>query len=153
MKKNIIVDLSVEFALEIIEVYKLLAYNKKEFVMSKQMLRSGTAVGALIAEAQNAESKKDFIHKLAIAQKECGETEYWLYLLHKSNFIANSQYASLYDQCKSIMKILRSIIISTKQKLNNPIILAFCHLHFLLYKASLNNKTQKNIITNVPCKS
>lgn len=113
-RKNLIVDLSIEFALEIIEAYKLLAYSKNEYVMSKQLLRSGTAVGALIAESQNAESKKDFVHKLAIAQKECGETAYWLLLLYKSEFLKESKSLSLKEKCNSLEKLLGSIILSTK---------------------------------------
>ncbi|MFN5134091.1 MAG: four helix bundle protein [Chitinophagaceae bacterium] len=78
MAKSILRDKSFAFAKDIVSVYQFLVAERKEFVMSKQLLRSGTAVGALIREAQNAESKMDFVHKLGIAQKECDETLYWL---------------------------------------------------------------------------
>lgn len=78
MGNSILKDKSFAFAIRIVNLYKIISETKKEFVMSKQVYRSGTAVGALIREAQNAESKMDFIHKLAIAQKECDETMYWL---------------------------------------------------------------------------
>ncbi len=80
MSKSIIKDKSFVFSIRVVKLCKYLIENKKEFVLSKQLLRSGTAVGALVREAQNAESTKDFIHKLAIAQKECDETIYWLEL-------------------------------------------------------------------------
>ncbi len=81
MSESIIKDKSFLFAKRVIKLYQYLTDKKKEFVLSKQILRSSTAVGALVREAQNAESKADFIHKLAIAQKECDETIYWLELL------------------------------------------------------------------------
>jgi four helix bundle protein len=85
MRKNLIKEKSFDIALLIIDTYKSLVKDKKEFVMSKQLLRSGTAVGALIREAEHAQSKADFIHKMSIALKEANETEYWINLLHKSN--------------------------------------------------------------------
>lgn len=81
MKDNIIENKSFEFALRIVKLYQFLNEHKNEFVLSKQLLRSGTSVGAMIKEAQQAESKMDFIHKLAIAQKEANEAEYWISLL------------------------------------------------------------------------
>jgi four helix bundle protein len=83
--------------------------------MSKQLLRSGTSVGANVREAQNAESTADFIHKLAIAQKECDETLYWLELLHATNFLTEQEYSSLAQDGTSLLKIIRSIILTTKQ--------------------------------------
>jgi four helix bundle protein len=80
MSKSIIKDKSFVFSIRVVKLCKYLIENKKEFVLSKQLLRSGTAVGALVRESQNAESTKDFIHKLAVAQKECDETIYWLEL-------------------------------------------------------------------------
>jgi four helix bundle protein len=82
MAENIIKIKLFDFALRIVELYKFLCADKKEFVLGKQILRSGTAIGALIREAEQAESKLDFIHKLAIAQKEANETDYWLELLY-----------------------------------------------------------------------
>ena len=84
-RKGIILDKSFNFAIEVVKMYQRLCDEKREYVMSKQLLRSGTAVGALVREAQNAESRADFIHKLSIAQKECDETVYWLELLKKLN--------------------------------------------------------------------
>ena len=94
-KDNIIVKKSYSFALEIITIYKYLVSEKKEFVLSKQLLRSGTSVGANIHEAIASESKKDFIHKLGISVKEARETSYWLNLLKDSNYISEEQFNSL----------------------------------------------------------
>jgi four helix bundle protein len=84
--------------------------------MSKQLLRSGTSVGANIREAQNAESRLDFIHKLAIAQKECDETLYWLELLNQSNYILTNEFESIQNNASELLKMLKSSIITTKQK-------------------------------------
>ena len=85
--------------------------------MSKQLLRSGTAIGALVREGKNAESKADFIHKYSIAQKECDETMYWLELLRETKYITKSEFESLYKDATEILKMLRSSIITTKNKL------------------------------------
>ena len=85
--------------------------------MSKQFLRSGTSVGAMIREAQNAESKMDFVHKLAIAQKECDETLYWLELLSESGYLKKEEYAGLYNEGSAILKIIKSSILTTKSNL------------------------------------
>jgi len=114
-KPNIIRDKSFEFALRVVKLYKFLCEEKKEFVMSKQLLRSGTAIGALVREAEHAESKADFIHKLAIAQKEANETDYWLALLFQSSYLEENQYQSIIQDIQEINKILASIIISSKQ--------------------------------------
>ena len=114
-KDNIIVKKSYAFALEVITLYKLLI-EKKEFVMSKQILRSGTSIGANIHEAVASESKKDFIHKLSIAVKESRETSYWLNLLKDSNFINKEDFNKLHISCPEIIKIFNSIILTTKEK-------------------------------------
>ena len=88
MKQNIIKEKSFKFAIRIVDLYKYLCEQKKEYIMSKQLLWSGTSVGANIREGDNAESKQDFIHKLAIAQKECDETIYWLEMLKASNYLS-----------------------------------------------------------------
>jgi four helix bundle protein len=93
-KENVIKSKSMGFALRMVNLYKFLQ-EKKEFVMSKQLLRSGTSIGALVRESEHAESKLDFIHKLAIAQKEANESNYWLELLHKSEFIDENMFQSL----------------------------------------------------------
>ncbi|MDI1318134.1 four helix bundle protein [Flavobacterium sp.] len=117
MAENIIKVKSFAFALRIVNLYKYLCKEKKEFVISKQLLRSGTAVGALVREAEQAESKLDFIHKLAIAQKEANESDYWLELLFQSDYLDKSQFQSLKNDIVEINKILASIIITTKQKI------------------------------------
>ena len=117
-KGNIVVDKSFEFALAIIKCYKHISSEKKEFTLSKQMLRSGTAIGALVREGVNAESKKDFIHKLAVAQKECDETLYWLELLERSNYLDQSFANDLKFNCEELLRIIRSIILTTKKRMD-----------------------------------
>jgi four helix bundle protein len=114
---NPVVDKSFAFAVKIVNACKTLNSEKKEFVLSKQLLRSGTAIGALIRESQNGESKKDFIHKLAIAQKECDESLYWIDLLFETNYLIRSDFEDLKRDCTELLKLLRSIIISTKNNL------------------------------------
>ena len=116
--KSILKEFSFKFAIEIIKLYKNLVVSKKEFVLSKQILKSGTSVGAMIKEAQNAESKNDFIHKLAIAQKECDETVYWLELLQKSDYIELNEFTKIHDKAYSLLKMIKSAILTTKQKPN-----------------------------------
>lgn len=115
MAENVIKTKSFSFALRIVKLYQFLNAEKKEFVLSKQLLRSGTAIGALVREAEQAESKPDFIHKLAIAQKEANETDYWLELLFQSGYLSEIQFQSLNIDILEINKILASIIITTKQ--------------------------------------
>lgn len=114
-RPNIIKDKSFAFALRIVKCYKFLVENK-EFVLSKQLLRSGTAVGALVREAEHAESKADFIHKMAIAQKEANETEYWIELLFQSDSLEETHYKSMFSDIVELNKILASIIITSKEK-------------------------------------
>ena len=102
-KPNIIKDKSFAFALRIVNLYKFLS-DKKEFVLSKQLLRSGTAIGALVRESEHAESKADFIHKLAIAQKEANETDYWIELLYQSGYLDDKQYKSLKIDIEELLK-------------------------------------------------
>jgi four helix bundle protein len=119
MKESVLKTKSYQFALEIIGVYKELA-SKKEFILSKQLLRSGTSIGANIREANNAQSKSDFIHKLSISLKESDETEYWLDLLRDSSFISNETHAKLNTQNTEINRMLISSIKTLKQnKLKN----------------------------------
>ncbi len=113
-RPNIIKDKSFAFALRIVKSYKFLV-EKKEFVLSKQLLRSGTAIGALIREAEHAESKADFIHKMAIAQKEANETDYWIELLFQSQYLDKSEYNSIISDIQEINKLLSSIIITSKE--------------------------------------
>jgi four helix bundle protein len=114
--KSILKDKSFAFAIEIVKTYKVLVEEKREYVMSKQLLRSGTSVGANIREAKNAESTNDFIHKLGIAQKECDETLYWLELLKETEYLNNESFLKLSDQANQILKMIRSTILTIKQK-------------------------------------
>ena len=115
-KRNKILELSFDFASEIIELTRYLKLNK-EFVISNQLLKSGTSIGANVSEAQAAQSTKDFIAKMSIASKEARETEYWIRLLEKSNTInAYKNKSVLYDQIHSIVKLLTSIIKTTQEK-------------------------------------
>ena len=114
MAENVIKTKSFQFALRIIRLYKFLTIEKKEFILSKQLLRSGTSIGANIRESEHAQSTADFIHKLAIAQKEANETDYWIELLHQSEYLAENQFSSIKIDITEINKILASIIISTK---------------------------------------
>jgi four helix bundle protein len=117
MAENIIKTKTFSFALRIVKLSQFLNQEKKEYVLSKQLLRSGTGIGALVREAEQAESKLDFIHKLAIAQKEANESDYWLELLFQSDYLSQNQFQSLKTDIVEINKILASIIISTKQKI------------------------------------
>jgi four helix bundle protein len=117
MKNNAILDKSFNFSVRIINLYKFLNYEKREFVLSKQILRCGTAIGAMVREAQHAESNADFIHKLSIDLKEANETEYWLLLLRHTDFIEENQFSSLKEDIEELLKLLVSII--KKSKVNN----------------------------------
>ncbi|MEY2630737.1 MAG: hypothetical protein RLZZ469_1634 [Bacteroidota bacterium] len=114
MSESIIKAKSFELAVSGIKFYKSLISDKKEFVMSKQFLRSVTSVGANVREAVNAQSKLDFIHKLSISQKECDETMYWLELLKETDYISTNEFNTIYPQCTEVLKIIRSIIITSK---------------------------------------
>jgi len=115
-KRSIIKDKSFLFAKRIIKLYQYVTDSKKEFVISKQLLRSGTAVGALVREAQNAESRLDFIHKLGMAQKECDESLYWLELLFESGYLKEKEFISIQNEASDLLKMIRSAIITTKAK-------------------------------------
>ena len=114
-KQNPLKDKSFRFALSIIKLYKNLTDLKREFVISKQLLRSGTSIGANIREAQNAQSKADFIHKLSISQKECDESLYWMELLHQSEYLTENEFKSIYCEANELLKMLRSAIITSKK--------------------------------------
>ena len=120
MKKNNILHVkSKAFAIRVINTFKYLQINKKEFVMSKQMLRSGTAIGALIKESEFAQSKKDFLNKLYISLKEANETQYWIELLFETEYITKFEFDSLNDDCLELIKLLVSITKTVKQNLDN----------------------------------
>jgi len=115
MKKNVVKDNSYKFALRVIKMYQFLSEDKREFVLSKQVLRSGTAIGALVREAEHAQSKADFISKMNIALKEANETEYWLMLLKDSDYIDEKSFESISQDCAEIIKLLISIVRTTKE--------------------------------------
>ncbi len=106
---NIIVEKSKVFALRIIKLYKYLCNEKKEYILSKQILRSGTSIGANVKEAIRGQSKADFYAKMNIALKEASETEYWLELLHESNYIDDKSFNDIYFDCQELLKLLMSI--------------------------------------------
>ena len=106
---------SFSFAIRIVKAYKFLTEEKKEYVMSKQLLRSGTAIGALHREAEQAESKNDFIHKMAIAQKECNECLYWIELLFATDYLGKEQFDSINNDAIELLKICTAIITSSKK--------------------------------------
>lgn len=115
MSNNLIKDKSFLFAIEIVKLYKLITNDKREFVMSKQLLKCGTSVGANVREALNAESKRDFIHKLSIAQKECDEVNYWLELLNTTGYIEDNIYKEIKVKAEALLRILKSIILTTQK--------------------------------------
>lgn len=111
MRDSIILKKSKAFALRVIKLYKYLNEQKREHILSKQILRSGTSIGANVKEAVYAQSRADFTAKLFIAQKECAETEYWLELLHESDYIIKNEFDSIYGDCQELMNM---IVASTK---------------------------------------
>ncbi|MDD4606125.1 MAG: four helix bundle protein [Dysgonamonadaceae bacterium] len=113
--KSILKNKSYFFAIRTVKLAQFLQQNK-EFVMSKQILKSGTSIGALVREAEFAHSKLDFINKLSIALKEANETTYWLSLLNDTNYIEEKLFDSLQKDCKELISILISIIKTTKKK-------------------------------------
>jgi four helix bundle protein len=115
MNNGPVYEKSFAFALRIVKLYKYLCEEKREYVLSKQLLRSGTAVGALVREAEHAESRADFIHKMAIALKEANETQYWLQLLHQSDYINLQGYESISPDSEEIIRLLVAIIKTAKK--------------------------------------
>lgn len=118
--KGVMQAKSFAFAIRIIRLCEYLKENKKEFALIKQLLRSGTSIGAQVREAQNAQSSADFIHKLFIAQKECDETRYWLELMHESNYLTTTEFDSIHAEATELLKMIRSAILTTKQKQQLP---------------------------------
>ncbi|NLN96358.1 MAG: four helix bundle protein [Bacteroidales bacterium] len=115
MKENVVKDKSFAFAVRIINLYKILTQEKKEYVMSKQLLRSGTSVGANIEEAIGGISKKDFRAKMSISYKEIRETTYWLRLLQATDYLEKQDFDSLFNDADELGKLLYTIIKSSKQ--------------------------------------
>jgi four helix bundle protein len=115
MKENIIKDKSFLFAIKVVKLYQFLVETKKEFVLSKQVLRSGTSIGANVRESEQAQSTPDFIHKLSISLKEANETEYWFELLYHSGYINQELFQELLNDVREVIRILIAIINSTKK--------------------------------------
>ena len=116
VRDNVIKNKTFEFAKEIVYLYKVLV-SKNELVLSKQLLRAGTSIGANVRESEHAQSKADFIHKLSISLKEANETDYWLDLLFETNYLTNDEFQNVKDKNIEILRILTSII--NTSKINN----------------------------------
>lgn len=114
-KENVIERKSFDFAVRIIKLYQYLNEKYPRFPVATQILRSGTSVGANVNEAISGESKKDFVHKLSIAAKEARETQYWLKLLNKTDYLDEAAFASMNKDCKELLTILNSIILTTQR--------------------------------------
>ena len=120
MSKSILRDKSYLFAIRIVKLSQYLQTEKKEYILSKQIIRSGTAIGALIKEAEFGQSKPDFINKLNIALKEANETEYWIMLLKDTDYLTEQQFTSIIEECRELIKMLVASIKTLKQlKVNN----------------------------------
>ena len=111
---TVVVEKSKAFALRIINLYRYLKDEKREHILSKQVLRSGTSIGANVKEAIRGQSRADFLSKINIALKEASETEYWLELLHESDYIPDDAFESIYRDCQELLRLLMSIAKSTK---------------------------------------
>ena len=109
LKESILQEKSLAFSVRIVNLYKYLSQEKNEYVISKQLYKSGTSIGANVAEAQRAQSTADFVCKLKIAMKEASETQYWLQLLHKTKYITDREFTSIHDDVVEILKILTAI--------------------------------------------
>ena len=112
-------DKSFAFAVKIVKLVKSVQDQKKEYLLTKQLIRNGTSIGANVREGNNAESKADFIHKLSIAQKECSETIYWLELLKETEYISEAQFQSIQTNAVELIKLLTSILKSSKFNINH----------------------------------
>jgi four helix bundle protein len=117
MAKSIVAEKSYQFAIRIVKLYKWLTQEKKEYVIAKQLLRSGTAIGALMNEAEHAQSKLDFLNKTNIALKEANETTYWLMLLKDTAYLSQYEFDHVYSDAEELLKILASIVKTTKENL------------------------------------
>ena len=116
MKDSPVKNKSYQFAIRIVNFYKHLAQTEREYVLSRQILRSGTAIGAYVKEAGQAESRADFIHKMSMGLKEASETEYWLELLRDTNYLDSKAFDSLHGDCVELLKLLTAIVKTSKQQ-------------------------------------
>ncbi|MDE6827473.1 four helix bundle protein [uncultured Alistipes sp.] len=113
---NVVSEKSLTFAIRIVRLYQHLTREKHEYVLSKQMLKSGTSVGANIREALRGQSRQDFAAKMNISLKEINETEYWLELLYRTDYITDKEFRSIFADCKELVRILTSIVKTTREK-------------------------------------
>lgn len=113
---NVIENKSFQFAIRIVRLYKFLCEEKKEYILSKQLLRAGTSIGANVTESQQAQSKPDFVSKISVALKEASETKYWIKLLGATEYLSENQTKSILDDCVEIEKILVTILKSAKNQ-------------------------------------
>lgn len=116
--ENGVKDKSYFFAIRIVKLYKFLSADKREFVLSNQLLRSGTAIGALVKEAEHAQSKPDFLNKMNVALEEANETEYWLMLLKDTDYLSQDEFNSIHKDSAELIKMLISIARTTKESLS-----------------------------------
>ena len=121
MKENILKEKSFLFAVRMVNLYKFLKKQHSEYVISQQLIRSGTSIGAIVREAEHAESLKDFIHKLSIGLKEANESKYWLELLVASEFITKKMFDSLNKDCEELLKLLTASVKTSKRKIKSII--------------------------------
>ena len=117
MKENVLKNKSFSFAVRMVNLYKFLKKEHGEYILSQQLIRSGTSVGAIIREAEHAESLKDFIHKLSIGLKEANESKYWLDLLFATDFLTKKMYESLSSDCEELLKLLTASVKTSKLKI------------------------------------
>jgi four helix bundle protein len=116
-RQNIVLEKSYQFAIRIVKLYKWLCEHKKEYILSRQLLRSGTAIGALLREAEHGQSKADFLSKVNIALKEANESEYWLMLLKDTGYLSPAEFESIHIDCAELCKLLIRIVKTTKAAL------------------------------------
>ena len=115
MKENAVETKSKKFAIRTIRLYQFLTEDKKEYVMSKQVLRAGTSVGANVREAVQGFSRNDFVYKMSLALKECSETRYWLELLYETDYLSDEQYESIYNDAVELFSLLTAIVKNTRE--------------------------------------
>ena len=117
MQNNVVLEKSFDFAVRIVRLYRYLAKTKNEFVLSKQLLRSGTSIGANVTEANEAFSRNEFAYKMSIALKKCSESSYWIELLYRTDYLTEQQYSSVMSDCVELKRLLTVIVKTAKMNL------------------------------------
>ncbi|RYY45538.1 MAG: four helix bundle protein [Chitinophagaceae bacterium] len=117
MKQNVLKQKSFLFAVRIVNLYKFLKREHKEFILSNQLIRSGTSIGAIVREAEHAESLKDFVHKLSIGLKETNEATYWLEILRATDYISEQMYISMNEDCEELLRLLTASVKTSKSRI------------------------------------